>query len=482
MNFLGDFFRRQPREVIIQWGVYEVEVLSLRDALDFDRQRVKENYKEYVNSGLATLLGMLDFDKQYVKAEGVKVWDSEGNEYLDLLGGYGALNLGHNHPEVINAVKETMDAMCPNLLQASMGTLASALGESIAAVVPGDLKHSFFANSGAEAVEGALKTARIASGKQVIVSTEGSFHGKSFGCLSASGREKYRKPFEPLVPGFEHVPFGDSEALEKRLKRKDVAAFIVEPVQGEGGVVIPPAGYLRAVRELCNKYDVLLIDDEIQTGFGRTGTMFGCDHDGIAPDIMALSKSLGGGVMPLAAFVCTEKVWKKAYGSIDKCLLHTSTFGGNTFACAAGIAAIKATKDLDLPGQAREKGRYFLDRILALKEKYAIVQDVRGIGLLIGIEFKQPKGLLNTLTGGALSSVSQEFLGSMVAGVLQNEHRIITAYTLNNPNVIRLEPPLIITQDQIDQAVKALEETFAKYKSLTSFTITSAKTMISSKI
>lgn len=456
-----------------------MEVLSLLDALSFDRQRVKENFREYVNPGLATLLGMLDFDKQYVRAEGVKVWDSEGNEYLDLLGGYGALNLGHNHPEIVKAVKEAMNAMCPNLLQASMGTLASALGESIAAVAPGDLKHSFFANSGAEAVEGALKTARIASGKQIILSTEGSFHGKSFGCLSASGREKYRKPFEPLVPGFEHVPFGDSEAVEKRLQRKDVAAFIVEPVQGEGGVIIPPAGYLKTVREICNRYGVLLIADEIQTGFGRTGTMFGCDHDGITPDIMTLSKSLGGGVMPLAAFVCTEKVWKKAYGSIDNCLLHTSTFGGNTFACAAGLAAIKLIRDLDLPGKALENGRYFLDKILELKNKYPIVEDVRGIGLLIGIEFKQPKGLLNTLTGGALSNISQEYLGSMVAGVLQNEHRIITAYTLNNPNVIRLEPPLIITRDQIDQVINALEATFAKYKSLASFTLTSAKTMIS---
>ncbi|MGE5576551.1 MAG: aspartate aminotransferase family protein [Syntrophothermus sp.] len=451
--------------------------VSIDEALEFDRNTVRENYKQYINPGMATLLGLLDFDKRFVRASGVSVWDNEGNEYLDFLGGYGALNTGHNHPRILAALEKVKGM--PNILQASLSGMASALAHNLALIAPGDLRRSFFGNSGAEAVEGALKLARAATKKQRIIYCEGSFHGKSFGALSVTGRAKYQAPFGPLLPGTEPVPYGDVRQLEEKLRQKDVAAVILEPIQGEGGVIVPPEGYLKSVRELCTRYGALLILDEIQTGFGRTGRMFACEHEGVAPDIMCVAKSLGGGLMPIGAYMATEKVWDQAYGGVDRALLHTSTFGGNAWASAAGIAALQVILEEDLPAQAAEKGEYMLAELRKLKEKYPMIKEVRGRGLLIGIEFEKPaKGILDKLTGGAMNKLSEEYLGAMVAGELINRHRVITAYTLNNPNVIRMEPPLTVTRAQIDQVLSALDEIFAKNRGFMSMALTSTKTAV----
>ena len=346
-----------------------MKYVSLEEALSFDRKRVAENHKKYCNSHFPSYLALLDFDKTYPRAEGMHVWDTEGNQYLDFLGGYGALNLGHNPPEVIEAVKKIWDLKTTNILQSGLSALQAAVGETLAEITPGELRHTFFASAGCEAVEGALKTARAASGKPMIVHADAAFHGKTFGALSASGREKYKKPFEPLLPGFDSVPFGDAGALEDRLKKKDVGAFICECVQGEGGVNVPPKGYLKQVRELCDKYGVLWIADEVQTGFGRTGKMFACMHEDVAPDIMSMGKSIGGGVIPFAGFISTPKVWEKAYGSIEKVSYHTTTFGGMSTQCAASLAAIKCYVDRDLPQKAAEDGEYLLSKLKLLEKK-----------------------------------------------------------------------------------------------------------------
>ena len=437
-------------------GLTAESLIGLKAALEFSRQETRDLYQRYINPGLAGMLGLLDFDKAYVRAEGMAVWDREGKRYLDFLGGYGALNLGHNPPGVLAAVKEAMSR--PNLLQASLNPLAAALAHNLAMITPGDLERVFFSNSGTETVEGALKLARAATGREKIIYCQNSFHGKSFGSLSVTGREKYQRPFRPLLPGCEAVPFDDLEALEAKLSRQDVAAFIVEPIQGEGGVIVPHDGYLRGARELCDRYGSLLIFDEIQTGFGRTGYLFACQHEGVVPDIMCLAKSLGGGVMPIGAYIARAAVWDKAYGGMDKALLHTSTFGGNSLAAAAGLAALQAILDQDLAGQAAARGEYFLERLRQLKEKYNLIKEVRGRGLIIGLEFNQPVGgLLNKLTRGKVNELAGEYFGSLVAGELLNKHQIITAYTLNNPNVIRLEPPLIVSKEEIDYLLKALE-------------------------
>jgi len=430
---------------------------TVDDVLSLSRADVRENYRTFVNPGLAQMLAMLDFDKRFVKAQGVRVWDAEGKEYLDFLGAYGALNLGHNPPEVWQALEQVRTA--PNLLQASLGAFAAALGHNLAEAAPGDLSRSFFCNSGAEAVEGGLKLARAATGRKKIVYCNGSFHGKSLGALSVTGREKYQKPFGPLLPETLAVPFGDLDALEGVLRPGDAAAFIVEPIQGEGGVVVPPDGYLKGVRELCSRYGTLMIADEIQTGLGRTGKLFACQDEDVVPDILLLAKSLGGGVIPIGVFMSKPVVWDKAYGGMDRALLHTSTFGGNTLACAAGIAALNSIIEQNLAQRAAELGAYFLEQLQVLREKFPLIQDVRGRGLIIGLEFAKPAGgILDRLTAGKINQISEEYLGSLVAGELINKHQVITAYTLNNPNVIRLEPPLVVSKAEIDVVLNALEE------------------------
>ncbi len=454
--------------------------LPLSEAIKQSRKQVVYNHKNYVNSSLAAMMGMLNFDKQFNKAEGINLWDSEGNRHLDFLGAYGALNLGHNHPRVIAALEQVKQL--PNLLQASLGTLAGALAKNLAAATPGGLQRSFFGNSGAEAVEGALKLARAATGRRGLVYCENSFHGKTMGALSVTGRDKYRKYFQPLLPDCLSIPYGRLDSLESTLKSENIAAFIVEPIQGEGGIIIPPPGYLSGVREICSKYGTLLIMDEIQTGLGRTGKMFACEHEGVTPDIMCLAKSLGGGVMPIGAYITTDEIWKKAYGNMERALLHTSTFGGNTMAAAAAIAALEVTFEENLPGRAWETGRQLLTGLYKLKDKYSLVKEVRGCGLMVGVEFNQPGGLASKASFGLVNKFSEEYTGSMVAGELLNKHRIITAYTLNNPNVIRLEPPLNVTPEQIDTLLQALEQVFAEHKSFFSMAASGAKTVLKSFI
>lgn len=457
----------------------EEQLISLDHALQLNGTEAKELYKTYVNPSIANMLSLLNFDKQYVRAENCYVWDSQGKKYLDFLGGYGALNLGHNHPEVTAAVNQV--AHIPNLLQASMGTLTAVLAKNLAVMAPGDLSQSFFCNSGAEAVEGALKLARAATGKQRILYCAHSFHGKTFGALSVTGRSKYQEPFKPLVPACTVVNFGEIDHLEQELSKGDVAAFILEPIQGEGGIIMPPDGYLKQVRQLCTQYEALMIVDEIQTGFGRTGHMFACDEEEVVPDIMCVAKALGGGIMPIGAYITKPPIWEKAYSGMDKCTLHTSTFGGNARACAAAIKTIEIIVRENLSEKAREKGHYLMTGLTALKEKYSLIADVRGRGLLIGLEFaKTDGGMLNKITGGMVSKLSEEYLGSLVAGELQNKYGIITAYTLNNPNVIRLEPPLTVTEQQIDQVLKALEEIFSKKQSFLGVALSSSKSVIGS--
>lgn len=457
-----------------------VDLIDLEDAINLSKREIRSLYKSYVNPGYVTLLGMLDFDKKFVRAEGVSVWDEDGVEYLDFLGGFGALNFGHNHP-YINAALERV-AHLPNLLQVTLNPLVAALGHNLAKITPGNLTHTFFCNSGAEAVEGALKLARAASRKQKIIFCERSFHGKTMGALSVTGKDKYQAPFRPLIPSCEPVPYGDLEALEMKLREGDVAAFILEPIQGEGGVNVPPPGYLKEARKLCKKYEAYLIVDEIQTGFGRTGTVFACNHEDVVPDIMCIGKSLGGGVMPLAAFTTTEQIWDRAFGGFDKCQIHTSTFGGNTRAMAAGIAAIRIMIEEDLSSQAREKGEYLIRGLRLLQEKYpSFIKEVRGKGLLIGVEFNSlSKGAINKITGGKINRIAEEYFAALVAAELINKHHIITAYTLNNPNVIRFEPPLTISKEQIDRLLLALEDIFRSYQSMWKLFLAGGKKIISS--
>lgn len=398
-------------------------------------EEVADLYSEYLNPGLAKVFRFAGLGVES-RAEGCYVYDATGRRFLDCLGGYGVFSLGHRHPAVVQSVKDQLDRM-PLPSKIMFNEPQARLAAKLAQVLPGDLQYTFFCNSGTEAVEGALKIARKATGRTRIVSTLGSYHGKTFGGLSASGREVYKKPFLPLLPDFEHVPFGDLSAAETAIDEK-TAAFIVEPVQGEGGILIPPAGYLRGLRHLCDRHGALLIADEVQTGLGRTGFMFGVDRDGVAPHIITLAKCLGGGVMPIGAFSSTPAIWDAAFG--DNPLIHTSTFGGNQLACAAGLAALNVIESEGLVERSRTMGQLLVERLRAIQDKFnGFITDVRGLGLMIGVEFAEP-----------------DYGELTVTGMIQRG--VIAAYTLNNPKVIRFEPPLIITETHIDEAARAVEE------------------------
>ncbi|GMA99272.1 acetylornithine/succinylornithine family transaminase [Pelosinus sp. IPA-1] len=394
-----------------------------------------ENYEQYINPAIAKLFRYMGLSTVEWKAEGNIIYDIDGKEYIDCLGGYGVFSLGHRHPKVVEAVKKQLDFMPLSskvLFNKPMADLSALLAE----ITPGELQYSFIGNSGTEAVEGALKLARIHTGRSRIISTTNSFHGKTLGSLSATGRDLFRDPFKPLLDGFEHIPFNDLEAV-KQVMSHDVAAVIVEPIQGEGGIIVPSDDYLPALRKLCDEYGALLICDEVQTGLGRTGKMFASDHYNVIPDILTTAKALGGGIMPIGAFTAKPDIWEKY---ITSPFLHTSTFGGNPLACVAAIAAIHVLRDEDIINKSATTGAYFLAKLKSLQQTYPdVIKDVRGKGLMIGIE------------------LTKEGIGGLLISELVNKG-VLAAYTLNNPKVIRMEPPLIITKELIDLVLKVLHD------------------------
>ncbi len=406
-------------------------------------ERVARLYAEHLNPGLARLMKFAGLEVVESHAEGVWVYDHDGNRYLDFLGGFGAFNFGHRHPAIVAAVKTQLDKM-PLSSRVLFNEVQAELAAQLAALTPGDLRFCFFCHSGAEAVEACLKFARLATGRPKIVAMQNAYHGKTLGALSASGREVYRQPFEPLLDWFVHVPFGDTDALAQVVDEQ-TAAVIVEPIQGEGGVIVPPDDFLPTVRKICDQVGALLIADEVQTGLGRTGKNFAVEHWQVAPDLMALAKSLGGGIMPLGAAMGTQKVFEPLF---DNPLLHSSTLGGNPLACAAGLAALQVLQKERLAERAAEMGDLLMARLRQVQSEFAdFITEVRGKGLLVGVEFADADIALLT-----------------AAGMLQR--RVLTAYTLNNPRVIRLEPPLIVQPDHIDLAVNALAESLQQVRQL----------------
>lgn len=392
-------------------------------------------YEKYINPSQARLFRFMGLASVEGSAEGWTITDSEGKQFIDCLGGYGMFALGHRNPAVVKAVEDALHTM-PMCGKVLFNRQMADLAEKLAEITPGELQYSFFVNSGTEAVEGCLKVARLATKRIKFVAAENAFHGKTMGSLTATGRDLYRDPFKPLLDGFTHVPYGDIEAIKNAVD-EETAAVILEPIQGEGGIIVPPDGYLHQVKEVCEAKGALLIADEVQTGIGRTGEWFGVNHDGVTPDLMACAKALGGGVMPIGAIIGTPRAWQ---GLIEAPFLHTSTFGGNQLACAAGIAAIKYIQEEDLLRRGRETGAYFKAGLEKIMQEYPeVIAQVRGRGMMIGIE------LTKEGAGGMLMS-------------LMIDKKIIVAYTLNNPKVIRIEPPLIMPVEVVDHVLEKFRE------------------------
>lgn len=431
---------------------------SIEEALEMPYRLSSQLHRAHLNPFLAWISRFAGFEKRFVRASGCYLFDEEGRQYLDFLAGFGALNLGHEPEEVLAALR--LAEHRPNLLQPYLNPLQGKLAQVLSQLTCGRLSRVFFCNSGAEACEAAVKLVRAATGKKLIVSTEGAFHGKTFGALSISGRKKYREPFEPLLPEVTRIPYDDESALEAALKSGGAAAFIVEPIQGEAGVIVPKEGYLRAARALCDRYGTLLIFDEVQTGFGRTGRFFACEHEEVWPDVMTLSKSLGGGVIPIGAMMCRNEVWQRAYGSLENCLLHTSTFGGNARACACGIAAVRCLLSSDLLNNAAETGELLLSGLKELKERYSMIRSVRGKGLMIGLTLARLKGKKAWMEGA---------LALWIARRLLKKHGIIVAFTLNNYDALRISPPLNVAEKDARYFLSALEDVLKSVQSFERF-------------
>lgn len=396
-----------------------------------------ENYKKFVNPPLARVM-KLSGSPVEVRAEGATIWDQSNKAYLDFAGGYGVFTLGHRNPRVLAAVRAQLELMALSG-KTMFNVLLGRASRRLAELAPGDLEISFWCNSGTEAIEGAIKLARAATNRAKIVGTVDAYHGKTLGALSVSGREAFQRPFRPLLADSVCIPYGSVEKLDEALA--GAAAFLVEPVQGEGGVNVPPLGYLRAVRAACDRSGALFIADEVQTGLGRCGYRFACNRDDVVPDVMTLAKGLSGGVVPAGAFIARPGVWNRAFGKDP--LLHTSTFGGSELACAAALAAMDVLEEDGLAANARTLGSRLLDGVRGVAREYpAVIREVRGLGLLVGAELS-----------------NEGYGGWIIAEMLKAG--VTAAWTLNQQRVIRLEPPLVVTADEIDRAVEALRGSVA---------------------
>ncbi|MEU9054304.1 aminotransferase class III-fold pyridoxal phosphate-dependent enzyme [Streptomyces sp. NPDC048384] len=420
------------------------------------RDETAERYRRHANPYIARMLDGLGIDVHYVRGEGTRLYDGAGNEYLDFAGAYGALPFGHNPPQMWKAISAVQESGEPSITLPSVLGASALLAERLAAVAPGHLDQVWQCNSGAEAVEAALKLARAATGRRLVVSTRNSFHGKTLGALSATGRPRYQTPFGAPSAGFHHIPFGDPRALEQIFDEHhdDIAAFIVEPVQGEGGIVPAPPGYLATARELCTRYGAKLIVDEVQTGLGRTGRMFACEHHGVVPDIMPLAKALGGGMVPIGAVVFGQDSLTEDFG-----LRHTSTFGGNAFCSRVGVGAVDllTADDQALVRQVARRGEYLLAGLREIAARHPeLVADVRGQGLLLGVQLSDDPDL-HARQGLFRSLADQEGLAGFLCGyLLRNEGiRLAPAYFANS--VLRVEPPLNVTEADCDTLLGALD-------------------------
>jgi ornithine--oxo-acid transaminase len=415
----------------------------------------------YLNPQMGRIVRTLGLDRVWVAGEGAHLIDSEGRRYLDLFGGYGVFAIGRNHPQAIASVREVMEAHTANLPQLGVTLLSGVLAEQLLARAPGSVGAMVPANSGAEAVEAAIKIARAATGRPRVLYGEHAFHGLTLGALSINGNSEFREGFGPLLPGCEAVPFGDLDALERELAHDDVAAFVVEPVQGKG-VNLPPLGYLEGAQRLCQGAGALFVCDEVQTGLGRTGRFLALEHWGLQPDIVCLAKALSGGLVPIGAVLVSRGAFDRVFDGMERAVRHGSTFGGNDLAAAAGLATLRVLDTEGLVGRAQRMGELLLALTRPLVERYAVVRDVRGLGLMWAIELGPPEGRLGRSLWGGLERAQPGLFAQLITVPLFHQHRILCQVAGHRMNVIKALPALVIEEDEIRRFASALEEVVAK--------------------
>lgn len=439
------------------------------DIKELIESRRGENYDlhdKYMNKTLATVLKTIGFDKCYTHAKGAYLYDADGNAYLDFLTGYGVFGMGRNHPVIAKAIKDAIDMDLPNMVQLDCALLSGLLAERLVKLLNNRLTACFFCNSGTEANEGAIKFARAHTKKQRIIALSSGYHGLSYGSLSLTMSHHFQDGYGQMLPGAEKVSLGDLEALEAKLKEGDVAAFIFEPVQGKG-VNFPHDDYFAKAQELCRKYGALFIADEVQTGLGRTGKMFAFQHWGLDPDIVTVAKALSGGYVPAAAFITTREIHQSSFSTLDRCVVHSTTFGRNNLAMVAGLATIDVLEKEGMVENCEKMGELFLQKLNALKEKHSFIKDVRGKGLMIAIEFQEPKGLGQKLAWKALKAANDSLFTQMVVTSMIDKHRILTQVASHGLDAIKILPPFIVTEKEVDTFVNALDDVLANAANVT---------------
>ncbi len=433
--------------------------LSVADLLASRSGQQLDLHRDHLNHQLVRVLELTGFDRDYRSAQGSWLVDADGHRYLDMLSGFGVFALGRNHPAVKAALGEALELDLAHLVQLDCSLLSGLLAERLCDLAGPGIERCFFANSGAEAVETAIKLARRHTGRKRVLYLDHAFHGLTTGALALNGGKDFRKGFGPLLPSTA-VPFGDVDAAERELRRGGVAALVVEPIQGKT-VEVMAAETLVALQRLCHDHGALLVVDEVQTGLGRTGRMFCYEHSGIVPDIVTVAKALSGGFVPVAATLCRDDIWRSTYRSVDSALVHSSTFGQNTLAMVAGLATLEAIADEDLVNRAERTGSRLTAGLRELQGRHQVIVDVRGRGLMIGIEFGPPAATGDRMAWHLLELARKGLFSQMVVDPLVNQHRILTQVSADHVEVIKLLPALVAGEDEIAYFLDALDGVLA---------------------
>jgi ornithine--oxo-acid transaminase len=433
-----------------------IDIAALFDTHESERYSL---HTRRLNEQMVRVLRTIGYDVAFRRGRGQYLYDREDKRYLDLLSGFGVFAVGRNHPAIRAALKSVLDADLPNLVQMDVSTLAGILAERLLALVP-HLDKVFFANSGAESTEAAIKFARAATGRPGIVYCSHAFHGLTYGALSLNGDDTFRKGFEPLLPDCVRIPFNDLVALEQALSSRRIAAFIVEPIQGKG-VILPNEEYLKGAEHLCRRYETLFVTDEIQTGMGRTGKFLAGEHWGIEPDMVLLAKALSGGHVPVGAVLMRKWVFNKMFNRMDRAVVHGSTFSKNDLAMAAGIATLEVMKAERVIENAARAGERILRGLSALSESYELLKDVRGKGLMIGVEFGSPSSLKLKASWNVLETASKGLFCQLITIPLFKQHKILTQVAGHASHTIKLIPPLVINDEDCDWIVRAFDDVIA---------------------
>src|SRR5256884_6771595 len=419
----------------------------LRELGDERGAEALDLHAQTINPQFVRLLRTIGFDRRWARAQGQYLWDSDGNQYVDMLGGFGMFTVGRNNPRVREALVEALELERPGSVQLGVDSLPALLAEELLRRAPGSVERVLFTSSGAESVEAAIKLGRAATGRSRVLSAEHAFHGLTLGALSATATPEFSDRFGPLLPGFEKVPWDDLGALEHELASEDVALFIVEPVQGKG-VNIPSPGYLEGAQELCRRYCTLFCAAEVQTGFGRTGRLFAFEHWGLEPDLITVAKSLSGGYVPVGALLMSAEVYDGVFDSLPNAVSHGSTFAPNDLAMVAGLASLRELREQGLVERSARLGELLLERTRGFADRFEVVRDVRGLGLMWAIEFQEPPG--GSRTWKLLERIQPGLFSQLVVVPLFRDHRVLSQVAGHGLDVLKAIPPLVVTAEDLD--------------------------------